>query len=175
YYELPEGLRAEQFGDYPGVVANDGVVLLSAKTGEGRWTPVLYHRLSGFHMQEAVEAEALIPFFFSVPLPAAEGGKPESVRMTGYVVSAPADEGGSRFYLRGDHVNEGLWAQEPFAVWQDKVVSVSHRFDRPGTFTVLSEKDGTYTVADYDRNQNKWETPVCSVADVSYSAIAWGN
>jgi hypothetical protein len=67
------------------------------------------------------------------------------------------------------------WTQEPFAVLRGKVISVSHNFERPGTFTVLSEKDGTYTVADYDWNQGEWQAPVHTATDMTYSAIAWGN
>lgn len=173
-WELPDGLTAGQFGDYPGAFfLKNQLVALSAKSGEGRWTPVLYGISSGFHVLEPVEADALIPYSFSMRLPA-EGGSSQYVSRVGYVISSSADKGGSRFYLLDEDTYKEPWTEAPLAVWPDRVISVSHNFDRPGTFTVLYEKEGGCAIADYDYNQGEW-TPLRTFANTSYSAIAWGN
>lgn len=61
-FSLPEGLRPEYFGDYPGVpIGTSGSYLLSANRGNGNWTTVVLDK-DGFHRAEDIEADAVIPF-----------------------------------------------------------------------------------------------------------------
>ncbi len=61
-FSLPEGLRPEFFGDYPGVpVGTSGSYLMSANRGNGNWTKVVLDK-GGFRKAEDIEAAAVIPF-----------------------------------------------------------------------------------------------------------------
>lgn len=63
-FTLPEGLRPEYFGDYPGVfieTAESPSYLLSAYKGDGKWTTLILDK-DGFRKMEDVEAESVIPF-----------------------------------------------------------------------------------------------------------------
>ena len=61
-FTLPEGLRPEYFGDYPGMpIGTSGSYLMSANKGNGNWTTVVLDK-GGFRKAEDIEAAALIPF-----------------------------------------------------------------------------------------------------------------
>lgn len=61
-FSLPEGLKPEYFGDYPGMpVGTSGSYLMSANRGNGNWTTVVLDK-DGFHKAEDIEAAAVIPF-----------------------------------------------------------------------------------------------------------------
>ena len=63
-FTLPEGLRTEYFGDYPGIFigsAESCSYLLSANKGDGDWTTVMLDK-NGFRKVEDIEAAAVIPF-----------------------------------------------------------------------------------------------------------------
>lgn len=63
-YKLPEGLKPEYFGDYPGTYSEtDGVChyLFSANEGNGKWATVILGN-SGLRKIEELDADAVIPF-----------------------------------------------------------------------------------------------------------------
>ncbi len=63
-FALPEGLKPEHFGDYPGVfigTAESPSYLLSAYRGDGNWTTLILDK-DGFRKMEDVVAESVIPF-----------------------------------------------------------------------------------------------------------------
>ena len=63
-FTLPEGLRTEYFGDYPGIFigsAESCSYLLSANKGDGNWITVILDK-DGFRKVEEIEAAAVIPF-----------------------------------------------------------------------------------------------------------------
>ncbi len=61
-FSLPEGLKPEYFGDYPGMpVGTSGSYLMSANRGNGNWTTVVLDK-GGFRKAEDIEAAAVIPF-----------------------------------------------------------------------------------------------------------------
>lgn len=63
-YKLPEGLKAEYFGDYPGTYSEkDGVChyLFSANEGNGKWATVILGK-GGLRKIEELDADAVIPF-----------------------------------------------------------------------------------------------------------------
>lgn len=171
-FELPDGFNAGQFGDYPGVfMQDDRTLLLSAKTGERKWAPVVYNP-QGFFALKEMEADALIPFYFNVR---PDGDLASTYKkMTGYVISSSSDKGGSRFCLLSNDVDYTLWEQNMLTELSDKVVAVAHRPDRYGTLTVLTEKGGKYAVSDYDWNSKEWKSND-ELLDVPYSSIVWAN
>lgn len=63
-YDLPEGLKPEYFGDYPGTYSEkDGLCtfLFSANEGNGKWATVIL-RKDGLRKIEELDADAVIPF-----------------------------------------------------------------------------------------------------------------
>lgn len=60
-FTLPDGINAEQFGEYPGAFTSQ-YVLLSANKGNGKWIPVLFHSNYGFATLDEIDADRLIPF-----------------------------------------------------------------------------------------------------------------
>ncbi len=166
-FELPAGLSARQFGTYAGVFdPESGTVFLSADKGAGKWVPVLFHIRKGFRVLDEIEAEALIPFSFSVP------GDKSQPRLAGYVISSPSAKGGSRFCLLD---KESPHLQEPFATQPGKVVSITCRTDRPGRFTVLTITNGKTSVAEYNGADKTWSS-LPDLPDLSpYTSVTWAN
>lgn len=175
-FELPGEFTPEQFGDYPGVsIQGKKLFLLSANKGEGKWTLVLYDAKQGFFpLEEEIEADALIPFYFGVDNPV--DGSSSQHKMVGYVISSSVDKGGSRFCLFAkDKNSDKLLLEEPFATLPNKVISITNRLDRPGTFTVLSaDENGKRTISDYDYNTKEWKL-YDELSDVPYGSIVWAN
>ena len=60
-FTLPNGINAEQFGEYPGAFTPQ-YVLLSANKGNGKWIPILFHPSGGFATLDEIDADRLIPF-----------------------------------------------------------------------------------------------------------------
>lgn len=63
-YKLPEGLKAEYFGDYPGTYSEkEGIYsyLFSANEGNGKWATVILRKESLRKIEE-LDAAAVIPF-----------------------------------------------------------------------------------------------------------------
>ena len=63
-FAMPDGLKPEYFGNYPGVsigTEESSSYLLSANKGDGNWTAVMLDK-EGFHIMEDIAAESLIPF-----------------------------------------------------------------------------------------------------------------
>lgn len=63
-YKLPEGLKAEYFGDYPGTYSEkEGIYsyLFSANEGNGKWATVILRKESLRKIEE-LDADAVIPF-----------------------------------------------------------------------------------------------------------------
>ena len=63
-FAMPDGLKPEYFGNYPGVsigTEESTSYLLSANRGDGNWTAVMLDK-EGFHIMEDIAAESLIPF-----------------------------------------------------------------------------------------------------------------
>ena len=63
-FAMPDGLKPEYFGNYPGVsigTEESTSYLLSANKGDGNWTAVMLDK-EGFHIMEDIAAESLIPF-----------------------------------------------------------------------------------------------------------------
>lgn len=175
-FKFLDGFTSEQFGDYPGVSAQgNNALVLSANVGDRKWVPVLCGPTSGFYPPgEEIEADALIPFYFGVDNPF--DGSSSQYKMVGYVISSSADKGGSRFCLLSiDKDNYKFLLEEPFATLPNKVISITNRLDRPGTFTVLSaDENGKRTISDYDYNTEEWKL-YDELSDVPYSSIVWAN
>ena len=63
-YDLPEGLKPEYFGDYPGTYSEkEGIYsyLFSANEGNGKWATVILRKESLRKIEE-LDAAAVIPF-----------------------------------------------------------------------------------------------------------------
>lgn len=175
-FKFLDGFTPEQFGDYPGVSAQgNNTLVLSANVGDRKWVPVLCGPTSGFYPPgEEIEADALIPFYFGVDNPG--DGSSSQYKMVGYVISSSADKGGSRFCLLSiDKDNYKFLLEEPFATLPNKVISITNRLDRPGTFTVLSaDENGKRTISDYDYSTKEWK-PNDELSEVPYNTIVWAN
>lgn len=170
FFTLPEGLSPEMFGSFPGTfMQGNGTALLSADKGNGRWSLVAYALGSGFYLlEEEVEAEAVVPFYFHVEPTVAEPSS-QAYKLAGYAISH--GDGESLFRLID---NEKPELQEAFASLPGKVVYVTHCPGRHGTITVLVENDGKRSVMEYDRNSDTW-SGYDGLSNVAYDAIVWGN
>lgn len=168
-HPLPNGLKAEHFGDYPGMVDTSGV-LLSANKGDGIWTPVIFHPEKGFYVGEDIEADALIPF--SV-FRKSESDKSNYQRITGYVVTLKNhdDSIGSLIYLKEDGFT---FAEEPFATFPNKALSIAANPDTPGVLTVYFEayRSG-YIAEEFMFDSKEWK-PINEIG-TGFDEIVWIN
>lgn len=170
-FPLPEGLKAEQFGEYPGAFTDKHIRLFSANKGNGKWTPVIYDMYSGFYALDDIDADGLIPFSFPV--------RDEKVEITkkkwifGYIVAREKAENGSEFYLLND--NPLSLQQEPFAVFPNRAVSISSNLNKPGTFTVHFEayRNGNIT-CEYSWETKEWKD-IHHFSGHTHDEIIWAN
>lgn len=129
---LPEGMRPDFFGDYPGVRYDASNVLLSANKGYGKWVPVLFNPRKGFYVSDDIEAEALIPY--SIYLKTGKNDN-QAQPVCGYIVVLNGYNNGTQslFYKIDDDFK---LAQKPFATHPDRALSATANHDKPGTLTV---------------------------------------
>lgn len=167
-FPLPEGLKAGQFGEYPGAYTGKDCFLFSANQGNGKWTPVLFSTQSGFHTLDAIEADGLIPFSFTVPT---ENGR--QTWQAGFLAARKDAANGSELYLLAEDA-PGL-AHEPLAVFPNRALSVSANYDRPGTLTVhFHATRSGYVTFEYHWDSNEWNS-MPGVAGNSFDEIVWTN
>ncbi|MDE5872188.1 MAG: DUF4784 domain-containing protein, partial [Muribaculaceae bacterium] len=172
-FQLPDGIEAEQFGEYPGAYTETGV-LLSANKGNGKWIPVFFNPSSGFYLSDEIEAERLIPFalrpFTTQSTAKRDSDKPQWI--SGYIIVKEGSENGfkSFFFAIDDKLS---LSNEPIAAYPNKALSAAANHDRPGTLTVHFEasRSGNVT-SEYDFNRQEW-TPIN--ASGSFDEIVWIN
>lgn len=156
-FPLPDGLKAEFFGEYPGIV-NGNQVLLSANRGNRQWTILAYSQEQGFSTFTDVEADALIPF----SLLSADS---TPIRTSGYIA---VRNGLSELFI----LNDAASLSDPVAYYPARAISASPNHDRPGTLTVQFISDGTPTTMEYIFSRNTWvQTEQIPI----YDEIVWIN
>lgn len=114
-FTLPEGLKPEYFGDYPGVplgTAEHISYLLSACRGNGSWTTVILDK-DGFRKAEDIEAGAVIPF--------------RAGNDAGYIL---AYDGGPDLFCTVDP-KTGLMNQAIYTCKMSKIVSATSNPEKP--------------------------------------------
>ncbi|MDE7347636.1 MAG: DUF4784 domain-containing protein [Muribaculaceae bacterium] len=172
-FQLPDGIDAEQFGEYPGAYTERGM-LLSANKGNGKWIPVFFNPSSGFHLSDEIEAERLIPFalrpFTKQSISKDDGEKPQWI--SGYIVVKEESDNGfkSFFHVMDDKLS---LSNEPIAAFPNKALSAAANPDRPGTLTVHFEasRSGNIT-SEYHFDKQEW-TPINVFG--SFDEIVWIN
>ncbi len=167
-FALPDDLKPEYFGDYPGVfMQSPGIILFSANKGNGTWVPVMFSINSGFHELEEVETEALIPFYFTIPQKD-QSSVGDIIQLSGYIITS--EEEGSRFCLLNE---KSMLLQEPFATYPNRVASVTSTPEQVGTFTVhfIAHRAGFLT------EEFHWETKEWKSIEWGsiFDEIVWGN
>lgn len=168
-YPLPDGLKAEQFGEYPGAYYNQSYILFSANKGNGKWTPVIFAPDKGFYVLDDINADGLIPFSFFVK---AEGEKDNQKLISGYLVALESKQNGSEFYLLDDNMK---LRKEPFATFANRAVSVSASHEKQGILTVHFEghRAGNVTY-EYSWGTKEWK-PVSLMGGHVHDEIVWTN
>lgn len=163
-FPLPENLKAEQFGEYPGAFTGTELFLFSANKGDGKWTPVIFGIHSGFHVLDDIEADGLIPFSFV--------DKDKKWRF-GYIVARDNAVNGTELYLSGD--NADTLFDAPYAVYPNRAVSVSANYDNPGTLTVhfAANRAGNVT-SDFLYETREWK-PVNYALGLTADEMIWTN
>ncbi|MDE6787242.1 MAG: DUF4784 domain-containing protein, partial [Muribaculaceae bacterium] len=172
-FQLPDGIDAEQFGEYPGAYTEKGV-LLSAKKGNGKWIPVFFNPSSGFSLSDEIDAERLIPFALR-PFIKQSNSKDDSEKpqwISGYIVVKEESDNGfkSFFHVMDDKLS---LFNEPIAAFPNKALSAAANHDRPGTLTVHFEASSSGNVtSEYHFDKQEW-TPINVFG--SFDEIVWIN
>lgn len=170
---LPDGIEAEQFGEFPGTYTERGV-LLSADRGNGKWVPVFFSPTDGFSISDEIEAKRLIPFAVrpSVAHTAVKDATENPRWIAGFIVVKENFENGSMSFLYAVDDNLSL-SQEPIATFPNQALSATANHDRPGTLTVHFEayRSGNVT-SEYSFDKQKW-TPIN--ASGTFDEIVWIN
>lgn len=168
-FTLPDGINAEQFGEYPGAFTSQHV-LLSANKGNGKWIPVLFHPNYGFATLDEVDTERLIPF--SVHTTTKDEKENNSQWISGFIVVREESENGcmSLFHVMDDNFS---LTKEPVVSYPNKALSATVNYDRPGTLTVHFETDRSGNVtSEYSFEKREW-TPINVFG--SFDEIVWIN
>lgn len=167
-FTLPDGINAEQFGEYPGAFTSQ-YVLLSANKGNGKWIPVLFHPNHGFATLDEIDAERLIPFSVRTTT---KDEKENIQWISGFIVVQGESENGSMslFYAMDDNLS---LTKEPVASYPNKALSATANYDRPGTLTVHFEANrGGNVTFEYSFEKKEW-TPINVFG--SFDEIVWIN
>ena len=170
---LPDGIEAEQFGEFPGTYTERGV-LLSADRGNGKWVPVFFSPTDGFSISDEIEAKRLIPFAVrqSTAHTVSKEANGFSGWIAGFIVVKENFENGSMSFLYT--IDDNLsFSQEPIATFPNQALSAAANHDRPGTLTVHFEAylSGNVT-SEYSFDRQEW-TPIN--ASGTFDEIVWIN
>lgn len=155
-YDLPEGLKPEYFGDYPGTYSEkEGIYsyLFSANEGNGKWATVILRKESLRKIEE-LDAAAVIPFRVG--------------QDAGYIVTY---EGGPSLF-RIVNVETGEMDQPIYTYKSVRVLSANVHPDRPDHI-LLNIASGIATqVQDLD-----WKTKTLSPVSLpeSYKEVLMAN
>lgn len=155
-YDLPEGLKPEYFGDYPGTYSEkEGIFsyLFSANEGNGKWATVILRKESLRKIEE-LDAAAVIPFRVG--------------QDAGYIITF---EGGPSLF-RIVNTETGEMDQPIYTYKSVRVLSANVHPDRPDHILLNIASGNTTKIQDLD-----WKTKTLSPVSLpeSYKEVLMAN
>lgn len=158
---LPEGLKPEYFGDYPGIfigTTESVAYLLSANRGDGNWTTVLLNK-DGFRKVEDIEAAAVIPF--------------RAGEDVGYIVTY--EDGPSLF--RPVNAQTGEMNPAIYTCKMGRIISATSNPEKPDHLLLnFSEPVNGTRIYDLDWNELKTLSPITLPSPASdYAEVLMAN
>lgn len=155
-YDLPEGLKPEYFGDYPGTYSEkEGIYsyLFSANEGNGKWATVILRKESLRKIEE-LDAAAVIPFRVG--------------QDAGYIITF---EGGPSLF-RIVNTETGEMDQPIYTYKSVRVLSANVHTDRPDHILLNIASGNTTKIQDLD-----WKTKTLSPVSLpeSYKEVLMAN
>ncbi len=154
--ELPEGLKPESLGRYPGVQCNGSCLLLSADNGDGTFSPAVIYANEGkpfMRLYDSIKTDALIPFQLSFRAPNVESTV--YIKAGGYAISKP--NGGDTELRLWKVTTEEM--EEPFATYPNPVRSVTTSFTEDGAqlYALFEAYRSGWLIYRYDLAKKEWE------------------
>ena len=155
-YDLPEGLKPEYFGDYPGTYSEkEGIYsyLFSANEGNGKWATVILRKESLRKIEE-LDAAAVIPFWVG--------------QDAGYIITF---EGGPSLF-RTVNAETGKMDQPIYTYKSVRVLSANVHPDHPDHILLNTASGIATQVQDLD-----WKTKTLSPVSLpeSYKEVLMAN
>ena len=155
-YKLPEGLKAEYFGDYPGTYSEkEGIYsyLFSANEGNGKWATVILRKESLRKIEE-LDAAAVIPFRVG--------------QDAGYIITF---EGGPSLF-RIVNAETGKMDQPIYTYKSVRVLSANVHTDRPDHILLNITSGNATKIQDLD-----WKTKTLSPVSLpeNYKEVLMAN
>lgn len=155
-YKLPEGLKAEYFGDYPGTYSEkEGIYsyLFSANEGNGKWATVILRKESLRKIEE-LDAAAVIPFRVG--------------QDAGYIITF---EGGPSLF-RIVNAETGKMDQPIYTYKSVRVLSANVHTDRPDHILLNIASGNATKIQDLD-----WKTKTLSPVSLpeNYKEVLMAN
>lgn len=155
-YDLPEGLKSEYFGDYPGTYSEkEGIFsyLFSANEGNGKWATVILRKESLRKIEE-LDAAAVIPFRVG--------------QDAGYIITF---EGGPSLF-RIVNTETGEMDQPIYTYKSVRVLSANVHPDRPDHILLNIASGNTTKIQDLD-----WKTKTLSPVSLpeNYKEVLMAN
>ena len=155
-YDLPEGLKPEYFGDYPGTYSEkEGIYsyLFSANEGNGKWATVILRKESLRKIEE-LDAAAVIPFRVG--------------QDAGYIITF---EGGPSLF-RIVNAETGKMDQPIYTYKSVRVLSANVHTDRPDHILLNIASDNAIKIQDLD-----WKTKTLSPVSLpeNYKEVLMAN
>ena len=155
-YDLPEGLKPEYFGDYPGTYSEkEGIFsyLFSANEGNGKWATVILRKESLRKIEE-LDAAAVIPFWVG--------------QDAGYIITF---EGGPSLF-RTVNAETGKMDQPIYTYKSVRVLSANVHPDHPDHILLNTASGIATQVQDLD-----WKTKTLSPVSLpeSYKEVLMAN
>lgn len=155
-YDLPEGLKPEYFGDYPGTYSEkEGIYsyLFSANEGNGKWATVILGK-GGLRKIEELDADAVIPFRVG--------------QDAGYIITF---EGGPSLF-RVVNTETGEMDQPSYTYKSVRILSAGVHPDRPDHILLNIASGNTTKIQDLD-----WKTKTLSPVSLpeSYKEVLMAN
>lgn len=163
-FPLPENLKAEYFGKYPGAFNGSSTLLFSARTDTGQWYPVLFDIYQGFKVLERIEADELLPFSCITST---------QEWLTGYIVVKKDAEKATQIYLLKKGQTDDFF-KTPVARYTDCAISVTANYNRPYTITVhFHESEKNNSICEYSFETQQWKE--IALSKVPFDEIVWTN
>lgn len=158
---IPDGFKPESLSRYKGTGVGS-TILFAADNGNGTFSPValdLHIANSAIHLFDPIQADALIPFWVSLPKEKANA-EIKHVTVGAFALAKPEAAGGGTELRLWNSITNSL--EEPFATFPNQVRSIAPHFSEDmktqELYVLFDTQRGDGIIQVYDMIKKEWRS-----------------